>query len=359
MKWERAIYDRIFARYFDAVMKEAKVVNKQLVGSEPLKWIVILFILSDGGYLVLNGNMSLGAFVIIFPFSNQLVNSFQKLFLLSMGLVDKMACVERIRSVIDEPTWGDGHLSLQTPIEQLELKNVSFRYDLEREENVLKNINLTIPIAQKIAFVGSSGRGKSTIAQLLTRLFNPVAGEILINTVNLETIKRQDWAKKVAIVFQDPYMFPDTIRNNILMGLDVDEAHLQKICAIAQIDEYILTLPKTYGTVIGERGVTLSGGQRQRIAIARALIREPEVLILDEATSSLDLVTERKLPEAVDNYRKNQTTIVIAHRLSTIENANCIFVLDNGTVIESGTHEDLMERHSLYKQLVASERSHH
>src|SRR5699024_3034651 len=114
LKWERAIYDRIFARYFNAVMNEAKVMNKQLIGSEPLKWIVIIFILAYGGYLVLQGNMTLGAFVIIFQFSNQLVNSFQKLFLLSMGLVDKMACVDRVRSVIDEPTWDDGQLSLKT-----------------------------------------------------------------------------------------------------------------------------------------------------------------------------------------------------------------------------------------------------
>lgn len=356
LKWERAIYDRIFARYFNAVMNEAKVMNKQLIGSEPLKWIVIIFILAYGGYLVLQGNMTLGAFVIIFQFSNQLVNSFQKLFLLSMGLVDKMACVDRVRSVIDEPTWDDGQLSLKTPIEQLELKRVSFRYDLAEAENVLKEIDLSIPLKQKVAFVGSSGGGKSTIAQLLIRLFRPVAGEIIANGVHLESLKRKDWTEKVAIVFQDPYMFPDTIRNNILMGLEVDDEYLHQICAIAQIDEYIEALPKAYDTIIGERGVTLSGGQRQRLAIARALVRNPEILILDEATSSLDLLTEKKLQEAVDDFRQDKTTIVIAHRLSTIENANCIFVLDNGSIVESGTHQALMEKDSVYKQLVASEK---
>lgn len=357
IKWEKAIYDRVFKKYFRAVMQEGKVVNVQIISSEPIKWGVILFILIYGGYLVMQGNMSLGTFVIIYQFSNQLVAKFQSLFYLSLGLSEKTACVERVRAVIDEPTWSDGNKEITDEIHSLELDNIEFAYNEESEDLVLKNINVSIPIGKKVAFVGSSGGGKSTIAQLLIRLFEPIKGHILVNNLDLTQIRRNDWTKRVSIVFQESYLYPDSIRNNIMMGHEVSDERLIEVCKIAQIHDYIISLAEGYDTVIGERGVTLSGGQRQRIAIVRALIQNPEILILDEATSALDLITENKLQQAVDGYRQGKTTIIIAHRLSTIQNADRIFVLDKGLVIEEGSHIELLKGMTKYKSLVMAEHS--
>lgn len=357
IKWEKAVYNRVFKRYFNMVMKEGKVVNSQLISSEPIKWGITIFILAYGGYLVLQGQMLLGVFIVIYQFSNQLLTTFQNLFNLSMGFSEKIACVERIRAVIDEPTWEDGEEVLDGPIHSFDMEQIQFKYDESAGENVLNNINLSIPIGQKVALVGGSGGGKSTIAQLFIRAFEPTKGGLFVNAVELSNIKRKDWSDRLAIVFQDTYLYPDTIRNNILMGNEESEAAIIDVCKIAQIHDYIESLPEKYDTVIGERGITLSGGQRQRISIARALIRKPEILILDEATSALDLITEKKLQEALDTYRSGKTTIVIAHRLSTIENADRIYVLDEGEVVEEGTHKQLINNQGRYNSLVLLEES--
>jgi len=355
MKWEKAIYDRVFQSYFHAVMKEGKVVNAQLIGSEPIRWGITIFILAYGGYLVLQGQMSLGVFIIIYQFSNQLLGQFQALFTLALGLSEKMACVERVRNVIDAPPWNDGADDLQEDVSSLQLENIQFNYGQASHNNVLDNFNLSLPIGKKVALVGSSGAGKSTVAQLLIRAFEPAYGALLVNGRPLSEVKRKDWSDRVAVVFQDPYLYPDTIRNNILMGSQADDVQIFEACKVAQIHDYILSLPDQYDTVIGERGITLSGGQRQRIAIARALIRDPEILILDEATSSLDVITEKKLQQKIDTFRKGKTTIIIAHRLSTIQNADYIYVLDEGQVVEAGTHTELMKNMSTYQSLVLLE----
>ena len=277
MKWEKAIYDRVFQSYFHAVMKEGKVVNAQLIGSEPIRWGITIFILAYGGYLVLQGQMSLGVFIIIYQFSNQLLGQFQALFTLALGLSEKMACVERVRNVIDAPPWNDGADDLQEDVSSLQLENIQFNYGQASHNNVLDNFNLSLPIGKKVALVGSSGAGKSTVAQLLIRAFEPAYGALLVNGRPLSEVKRKDWSDRVAVVFQDPYLYPDTIRNNILMGSQADDVQIFEACKVAQIHDYILSLPDQYDTVIGERGITLSGGQRQRIAIARALIRDPEI----------------------------------------------------------------------------------
>lgn len=352
IKWEKAVYDRVFKRYFKAIMKEGKVVNVQLISSEPVKWGITVFILAYGGYLVLQGDMSLGVFIVVFQFSIQLLDLMQELFNRAMGVSEEMASVERVRSVIDTPTWADGEQVLEGRVNSIKFSDVQFKYDETAAENILNNLSLLIPVGEKVALVGASGGGKSTIAQLLIRAFEPVKGGVLVNDVELSDVLRKDWTSRVAIVFQDTYLYPDTIRNNILMGNVSDEAEIVKVCKIAQIHNYIQTLPDKYDTVIGERGVTLSGGQRQRIAIARALIRNPEILILDEATSALDLMTENKLQQAVDRFRAGKTTIVIAHRLSTIQNADKIFVLDKGRVAEEGTHKELINSRGIYNGLV-------
>ncbi|SER70969.1 ATP-binding cassette, subfamily B, MsbA [Gracilibacillus ureilyticus] len=355
MEWESRIYDKFFKKYFHAVMEEGRLVNLQLISSEPIRWGITVFILCYGGYLVLQGQMSIGIFVILYQFSNQLVYTFQNLFNMIMEFSGKMASLDRIRRVMDGPTWIEGSQKIKGKIDTIQLSNITFNYEMDGDD-ILHGLYLDIPIGQKVAIVGSSGSGKSTIAQLLIRFHEPSEGQIIVNGHPLCDIDRADWSSRVAIVFQEPYLYPDTVKNNILMGMEgVSDEEVMHVCQIASIHDYILTLPDGYDTVIGERGITLSGGQRQRIAIARALIRNPELLILDEATSALDLITEREIQEKIDNYRKGKSTIIIAHRLSTVKNADCIFVLNKGEVAEKGKHDTLMLNREMYYQLVRSE----
>ncbi|WP_100408020.1 ABC transporter ATP-binding protein [Bacillus solitudinis] len=355
MDWEKRIYDRYFAGYFDAVMKEGKLINLQLISSEPIKWGVTIFILAYGGYLVLQGQMTIGTFVILYQFSNQLVSTFQNLFNLVMGFSGKLASLERVRNVMDSPTWKNGTKKIKTNVKSLQLKDVHFSYS-EGTNEIISNLNLDIPIGKKVAVVGTSGGGKSTIAQLLVRFYEPTKGNIFVNEDRLSNILRKDWLNRVAIVFQEPYLYPNSVKNNILMGKEgVTELELYQICQATQIHDYILSLPNGYETIIGERGISLSGGQRQRIAIARALIRNPEILILDEATSALDLITERVIQSNIDHYRRGKTTIIIAHRLSTIQNSDYILVLDQGRLVEQGTHIELIKKGTVYQSLVQSE----
>jgi ABC-type multidrug transport system fused ATPase/permease subunit len=217
-------------------------------------------------------------------------------------------------------------------------------------------LNLDIPVGKKIAFVGESGGGKSTIVQLLVRLIEPEGGAITVNGIPLETIRRDDWASKVNLVFQEPYMYPDTIRFNLAFGVNVTDNDIREACAAAQFSETAEALPDGYDTWIGERGAALSGGQKQRIAIARALLADPELLIMDESTSALDSETERLILRSIEKRRNGRTTIFIAHRLSTIESADLIYVLEHGTVTEQGTYAELIERSPVFRRLVQAMR---
>lgn len=228
------------------------------------------------------------------------------------------------------------------------LDHIRFRYDV-------RDVCMELPMGKKFAFVGSSGSGKSTIAELLIRFYDPVEGYIRVNDIPIQSLSRKQWAGILSIVFQDPYMFPGTIRDNLRLGRShLTDLALEEACDIAQIHKYIVNLPEGYETNIGERGIKLSGGQRQRLAIARAIVGRPEILVLDEATSALDMETERIILTALDESRQGCTTIMIAHRLSTIENADTIFVMDKGIIVETGTHSELlaMEK-SKYRELLA------
>ncbi|WP_238403008.1 ABC transporter ATP-binding protein [Paenibacillus mesophilus] len=203
-----------------------------------------------------------------------------------------------------------------------------------------------------MAFVGASGSGKSTIAQLLVRLYEPTGGRLLVNGFPIEQLDREQWAGRTNIVFQEPYLFPDTIRNNLTFGRSVSDQKLMDMCRDMQMHDVFASLPQGYDTPVGERGVTLSGGQRQRLAIIRSLLADPDILILDEATSSLDAETERKVQRYMDEARRGKTTIVIAHRLSIVENADIIYVLDQGTLAEQGTYEELADNGPVFRRLI-------
>ncbi|MFD1737795.1 ABC transporter ATP-binding protein [Bacillus salitolerans] len=358
LEWENKLYNRYFGRYFDAVLSEAKLANRQLFCSEPLKWGANLIVLGYGGYSVIQGSISVGLFIVVYQFTSQLMGSLQQLFAFSMELAGKNALIDRLRTVMDGPTENDGVSSLHSPYKEIRFDQVSFTYHAEDDHYVLKDLSFTIPVGKKVAFVGTSGGGKSTIAQLLIRFIHPSKGQIYVNDTSLEDLKYNEWLHSIGIVPQDPYIFPDTVRNNIIMGREhISEQQMIDMCKIAGIHDYFLTLPEGYDTEIGERGITLSGGQRQRLALARAIVNNPDILILDEATSALDLETERQVKANLDTIRSGKTTIMIAHRLSTIQNADIIFVIDTGRIVEQGTHETLMKENTLYKELVVAEKN--
>ncbi|MBH5320750.1 ABC transporter ATP-binding protein [Paenibacillus sp. GSMTC-2017] len=355
MEWESKLFQKMFGEYFDEVMAEGKVVNKQMNRSDPLKWGIGLLVLAFGGYQLINGQMSPGTFVIVFQFAVQLSDSCYYIFQFFMRLAGQLAYMDRIQLALDTEQRPKAEKRLEGPITTMSIEKISFRY-AENLPEVIHQFSAQLPIGRKIAFVGTSGGGKSTIAQLLIRFYQAQQGDIKVNNVPLSQIDYNDWSNKITIVFQDPYLFSDTIRENLMLGRKfVNEEDMIEACRIAQIHTFIEQLSDGYNTNIGERGIKLSGGQRQRIAIARAILGNPEILVLDEATSALDLETERLLLSALEEKRKGLTTIMIAHRLSTIENADIIFVMDNGALAEQGTHHDLMRANGVYCALLSAQ----
>jgi ABC-type multidrug transport system fused ATPase/permease subunit len=236
---------------------------------------------------------------------------------------------------------------------EIEFKNVSFNYPTRPEFEVLKSISFQVKSGETIALVGSSGSGKSTIASLILRFYDPQGGEIIIDGRNSRDIPLTELRRQIAIVPQDVILFAGTIRDNILYGNPAcSEAEVEEAARKANAYDFIESFPDKFNTLVGERGIQLSGGQRQRIAIARAVLKNPSILILDEATSSLDSESEKLVQEALDKLMVGRTSVVIAHRLATIRNADRIVVLQKGVVLETGTHGELITKEEgLYHKL--------
>ena len=232
----------------------------------------------------------------------------------------------------------------------IELREVSFRYGYRA--NVLEKVNLRIPAGQTVAFVGESGSGKSTVLKLLMGFYAPTEGRILIDGVDMQDFELASLRSRIGLVSQEPFIFNGTIRENIALGRpDATLDEVLKAARAAQLDAFIASLPARYDTVIGERGANLSGGQRQRLAIARALLRQPEILIFDEATSHLDTATERAIQDSLTTALVGKTVVLVAHRLSTIKGADLIYVLHQGRILQAGTHRQLLAQDGLYGTL--------
>lgn len=234
--------------------------------------------------------------------------------------------------------------------ESVELKNISFKYE---DDYVLKNFNLIVPKGQTVALVGQSGSGKSTIANLVTRFYDVNEGEILIDNINIKDFKKESLRGLLGLVTQDSILFNDTVKNNISLGKEnATNEEIMEAAKIANAHDFISELPDGYNTNIGDSGNKLSGGQKQRLSIARAVLKNPPIMILDEATSALDTESERLVQDALEKMMRNRTSIVIAHRLSTIQNANTIVVLQKGEIVEQGSHTELLAANGVYKKLV-------
>jgi subfamily B ATP-binding cassette protein MsbA len=263
------------------------------------------------------------------------------------------ASIERIEHLIGEDISIKeiaDPVILKDFYERIEFKNVTFSYG---EKIILDNINLKIEKGKTIALVGSSGAGKSTLVDLIPRFHDTVEGEVLIDGVQIENYSLQSLRNQMGIVTQEPILFNDTIANNISLGMDnATEEQIINAAKIANAHNFIMTKEEGYNTTVGERGNKLSGGEKQRLTIARAVLKNPPILILDEATSSLDTESEKLVQDAINNLMNNRTSVVIAHRLSTIRHADEIIVLQKGKIVERGTHETLIAMDGFYKKLV-------
>jgi ATP-binding cassette, subfamily B, bacterial MsbA len=320
--------------------------------SEFLGVLVVAVILFYGGQLVMTGELKPSVFMLFLTLYASMIQP-AKNFANGLTSLQKGAvAAERIFKVVDlVPAIQDAPnaVTLKEFKSDIEFRNVNFAYD---RDNVLENINLKINKGQTIALVGPSGGGKSTLADLIPRFYDPISGEVLVDGVSLKNISLESLRSHMGIVTQESILFNDTIFNNIAFGIEnVGRQDVENAARIANAHDFIIQTDNGYDTLIGERGSKLSGGQRQRISIARAVLKNPPILILDEATSALDSESERLVQDALANLMKNRTSIVIAHRLSTVQHADEIIVIQNGQIVERGVHDQLLVDNGLYKKL--------
>lgn len=324
--------------------------------SETLGIVSVCCVLYYGGRLVLKTEVGLSGqdfltFIVIFT---QVINPLKSFSTASYNIQKGAASIDRIQQLIHEEQAVKEKADAQ-PIanfnKTIELRNVSFFYT---DKQILKNINLTIQKGQTIALVGSSGSGKSTLADLIPRFHDCTEGEVLIDGIDIKNYKIKDLRNLMGIVTQEPILFNDTIRANISLGnKSAVSDQIKEAANIANASSFIEKKEKGFDTVVGDRGSKLSGGERQRITIARAVLKNPPILILDEATSSLDTESEKWVQDAIYKLMKDRTSIIIAHRLSTIKHADEIIVMDGGSIVERGRHDELIQRNGIYSRLVS------
>jgi ATP-binding cassette, subfamily B, bacterial MsbA len=350
--------DRRFARhnvaYFRAGMKSTQISALTSPVLEAIGVIGVTGIIWYGGSQVIQGTMTPGTFFSFLTAVFLMYTPIKRLASANNNIQQALSAAERVFAVLDvetEAATDTGVRGLDGVRNSIELRGVSFRYD-GVETWALRDISLTVRAGEVLALVGSSGAGKTTLVNLIPRFYDPTEGAILIDNVDLREIRLAALRRQIGIVSQETLLFDDTVRNNIAYGKDeISEGAVIEAARAAYAHEFVVKLLNGYDTLIGENGVKLSGGERQRLAIARALLRNPPILILDEATSSLDTESERMVQMALANLMKDRTTFVIAHRLSTVQRADRIVVLAGGRVVEIGRHDDLLARGGTYQRL--------
>ena len=311
-----------------------------------------VIVLIAGGLFLYDGKITFGDYSAFIVSVNLFITPVTTLIAFMEQFQNGVTGFERFLEIMDQEVEKDSdHAKEFTNVEgQVEFKNVSYAYS--DDQPVLKNINLTVKKGETFALVGPSGGGKTTICHLIPHFYDINQGQILIDGQDINKMTRDSLRKNIGIVQQDIYLFNASIKDNILYGrLDASEEEVIEAAKRANIHDYIMSMPNGYDTQIGERGVRLSGGQKQRLSIARVFLKNPPILILDEATSALDNTTEILIQQALDELCKGRTTIVVAHRLSTIKNADEIAVISEGSILEQGTHDELMNQHGMYEHL--------
>ena len=341
----------------DERFKAIRKVEQTRLGAGPIMEIIsavaIAIVVFFAGYRSIQGAITLGEFV---SFLAALMLAYQPVRALAginVGIQEGITAAKRIYEIIDQKNeiFNDENApSLKLKNATLEFKNISFTYP--DGTHALKNLSAKIEGGKKVGLVGISGSGKTTFLNLIPRFFNLKHGTILIDDQNINNINLNSLRKEISIVSQDVILFDDTIRSNILYGnASASNDEIINACKFAAAQDFVEKLPNKYETIIGENGIKLSGGQKQRLSIARAILKDSPIILLDEATSSLDSESEAVIQKAIENLTKNKTTIIIAHRLSTIMNCDKILVFDSGQIVDEGSHEFLVKNSSIYKNL--------
>ena len=352
-KREEIVFTHGAHRLFRNIAQSMTGVSATTAGSTVIIGVVGVLMVWLGGNDILAGRMTLGDFVMYIFFIGLVAAPLVSIASIGTQITEAFAGLDRIREILDLKTEDDLDADNQ-PMDVIRgdvtFEQVSFEYDPGRP--VLKDVTFTAPAGSTTALVGSSGSGKSTLISLVMAFNRPLSGRVLVDGRDLTTVKLHDYREQVASVLQENFLFDGTIAENIAYARpQASRAEVEEACRLAHCEEFILRFSDGYDTVVGERGIKLSGGQRQRVSIARALLAEPRILILDEATSSLDSESEEMIQDALRRLRYGRTTFVIAHRLSTIRSADQILVLEGGQIVERGTHDELLAANGRYRQL--------
>lgn len=340
-------------------------INKQMITERNYNaWIYILnctlefVIFTTCILLIINKTGSFAFFMAMTYYVYRFMNTIELMMNLSTSIQKMKVSIERLSEILDNKLYKDekfGIVSKTDILGNIEFKNITFKYPNEEKE-IFEEFNLTIPTGKKVAIVGKSGQGKTTIFNLLLRYFDSDAGVILVDDIPIEDFTEDSLRENIAIIRQEPFIFNKTILENLkIIDPYMSLKKIRNACKLAEIDEYIMSLPNKYDTMIGEGGINLSGGQKQRLAIARALLKNSKIILFDEATSALDNDNQSKIKQAIDNLVKDHTIIIVAHRLSTIIDADVIYLIDGGKVVASGTHKQLLKKSSIYKNLYINE----
>tara|TARA_Y100001970_G_C14226423_1_gene855961 strand:- start:1071 stop:2876 length:1806 start_codon:yes stop_codon:yes gene_type:complete len=342
-------------KYFNLIFKQSKLSNLLTPINETIGLLVGILLIWFGGISVLEEQtMKSDDFIKFILLLFAMLQPIRKLSNVNVQFQNGIAAAERVFNIFDTKNKiveDKDCLKIKNFNSSILFENVEFKYE-ENENNVLKDINIEIKKGKTVAIVGKSGSGKTTLSDLIPRFYDPTQGSISIDQHNIKKYSLKSLRNLIGIVTQNIILFNDTIKNNILYGRDnASQKELSNALKSANIEDLVFNLKDGLNTIIGENGIKLSGGEKQRLSIARALIKNPEILILDEATASLDSESEKKVHRAIDNIIKNRTVIIIAHRLSTIVNADKILVMDKGRIVEQGTHTELLQKDGNYKKL--------
>jgi len=356
--YEKARFAKANEGLSGASLRAIRTVNLTTPAMMTALNISLVAVLWFGGVKVNVGSMSLGEVMAFVNYITQILMALQMVAFLTVNISRAKASSDRLVEVLNaEASIYSPKAPVGVPSKgMVEFKDVSFNYEGASGDPVLKSVDVTAFPGQTLAILGATGSGKSTLVNLIPRFFDPTAGRVLVDGTDVRDMDLKALRDSVGMVLQDPVLFTGTIRDNIRWGkADATDEEVIEAARVAQAHDFIASFPEGYDTMVGQKGVNLSGGQKQRLAIARALVRKPRILVLDDSTSAIDMGTEERLQAALKEYMKGRTTIVIAQRISSVMDADDIIVLEDGQVVAEGTHHRLMEDSEVYRDIVRSQ----